>query len=100
MRVAVIGATGNAGTAVLRALADSPEVESIVGVARRVPEAGGEPYDGCEWKSIDIAAATPKDEAVADLTAAFEGADAVIHLAWAFQPTRDADYWPGAAGAG
>lgn len=89
MRVAVIGATGNAGTAVLRALVDSPEVESIVGVARRVPEAGGEPYDGCEWKSIDIAAATPKDEAVADLTAAFEGADAVIHLAWLIQPNED-----------
>jgi nucleoside-diphosphate-sugar epimerase len=37
MRVVVIGATGNAGTALLRALVDEPAVHEIVGVARRRP---------------------------------------------------------------
>jgi uncharacterized protein YbjT (DUF2867 family) len=37
MRVLVTGATGNVGTAVLRALGTDPEVEEIVGVARRRP---------------------------------------------------------------
>jgi UDP-glucose 4-epimerase len=35
MRVVVIGATGNVGTALLRALAHEEAVTEIVGVARR-----------------------------------------------------------------
>ena len=38
MRVVVTGATGNVGTAVLRALAHEDEVTSIVGIARRLPK--------------------------------------------------------------
>ncbi|WP_235350922.1 hypothetical protein [Brevibacterium sp. UCMA 11752] len=37
MRVAVTGATGNVGTAILKVLAQTPEVTSVVGIARRMP---------------------------------------------------------------
>ncbi len=41
MRVVVVGASGNVGTAVLRRLAEEPVVTSVVAVARRVPRADG-----------------------------------------------------------
>jgi nucleoside-diphosphate-sugar epimerase len=78
MRVVVTGATGNVGTAVLRALARDEAVDSVVGVARRIPDTLG---GGVSWHSADVAQ-TP-------LETAFDGADAVIHLAWAIQPSRD-----------
>ena len=37
MRVVVTGATGNVGTSVLRALGEADQVESILGVERRLP---------------------------------------------------------------
>jgi nucleoside-diphosphate-sugar epimerase len=78
MRVVVVGATGNVGTSVVTALQAAPEVSSIVGVARRLPEAGDSSID---WVSADIVSA--------DLRPVFCDADAVIHLAWAIQPARD-----------
>jgi UDP-glucose 4-epimerase len=78
MRVVVVGATGNAGTSTVRALREDPAVNSIVGIARRVPEHAG---DGVEWREADI-----RD---ADLVGHFRGADAVVHLAWLIQPSRD-----------
>jgi nucleoside-diphosphate-sugar epimerase len=78
MRVVVVGATGNVGTSLVRALATDENVSSIVGVARRLP---GWRVDRTEWRQADVAAA--------DLTRIFDGADAVVHLAWLFQPTRD-----------
>jgi nucleoside-diphosphate-sugar epimerase len=78
MRVVIVGATGNVGTGVVRALAAEPRVESVLGVARRTPEWR---VAGTEWAAADIA--------TDDLTALFRGADAVVHLAWAFQPTHD-----------
>lgn len=86
MRVAVVGATGNAGTAVLRALSRCSAVTSVMGVARRRPDVSIRPYADCDWASIDIAAATKPHLAVERLTDAFEGAEAVIHLAWLIQP--------------
>src|SRR5687767_4113376 len=80
MRVAVIGATGNVGTSLIRALSADPEVESIVGVARRVP---GPPVAKVEWVGADITKS--------ELKPALEGADAAVHLAWAIQPSRDDD---------
>jgi len=83
-RVVVVGATGNVGTAVLRRL-HSAEVERIVGIARRTPDPSLFPYNGVQWVSIDVGL----PDAAARLSEAFEGADAVIHLAWALQPNRD-----------
>lgn len=84
MRIVVIGATGNVGTAVLKRLASQPEVSSIVGVARRAPDATVEPYAGVEWKLIDIGT----KRSVETLTEAMRGADAVVQLAWLMQPNH------------
>ena len=78
MRVVVTGATGNVGTSVVAALEREPRVTEIVGVARRLP--GGDPKK-VRWVGADVAE-TP-------LTPIFEGADAVVHLAWAIQPSHD-----------
>lgn len=76
-KVVVTGATGNIGTAVTTALSAAPEIESIVGVARRVPE---RVVPKLRWVAADVA----KD----DLVELVRGADAVVHLAWRFQPTH------------
>ncbi|EKU47566.1 NAD-dependent epimerase/dehydratase family protein [Brevibacterium sp. LS14] len=89
MRVAVVGATGNVGTAVLDELAHTPEVSSVLGIARRLPDTDAAPYSESEWASIDIGAAVSQDVAIARLADAFTGADAVIHLAWLIQPNSD-----------
>jgi UDP-glucose 4-epimerase len=78
MKVVVTGATGNVGTAVLRALADDDQVDEIVGIARRTP---ARPFPKVRWAALDLAH-DPLDEPM-------RGADAVIHLAWLFQPTHD-----------
>jgi UDP-glucose 4-epimerase len=75
-RIVVTGATGNIGTSVVAALSEHPEVASIVGVARRRPSWE---VPKTEWVAADV-----RD----DLTVTFAGADAVIHLAWHFQPTH------------
>ncbi|WP_063048982.1 NAD-dependent epimerase/dehydratase family protein [Nocardia arthritidis] len=52
MKVVVTGASGNVGTALLRALrADGCE---IVGIARRIPDRAREPYSSVRWVSCDI----------------------------------------------
>jgi len=78
MRVVVTGATGNVGTALLRALAGEERVEAIVGVARRMPS-GSAPKT--TWAPADVS----RD----DLEPLFAGADCVVHLAWLIQPSRD-----------
>lgn len=92
MRVAIIGASGNAGTALLHALRGAPEIEEIVGIARREPDVAAAPYDAARWELIDIAAPAPNEEGedlvVERLAAALEGVDAVVHLAWLIQPNR------------
>jgi UDP-glucose 4-epimerase len=79
MKVVVTGATGNVGTSTVRALSESSAIESIVGLARREPT-----WTPPKTSWIEANVLT------SDLGAAFEGADAVIHLAWAIQPSRDA----------
>lgn len=86
MKVTVIGATGNAGTAVLRALKETPEVTEITGIARRLPDLTVEPYVDCRWESVDIGAASTAEDSIAQLTEILRGQDAVIHLAWLIQP--------------
>lgn len=85
MRIVVIGATGNVGTALLRRLHAAPEVDAIVGVSRHGPERDGEPYDGVEWRRIDVSS----PESAPSLVEAMRGADAVVHLAWIIRPNRD-----------
>ncbi len=77
-RVVVTGATGNVGTSVLRALSADPAVDEIVGLARRLPQ--------IEFPRTRFVAA---DVAHDDLVSRFRGADAVVHLAWLIQPSRD-----------
>lgn len=78
VRVVVVGATGNTGTSLLGALAEEPAVESVLGVARRLPEAS---FAKTEWAAADVS----KD----DLAPLFRGADCVVHLAWLIQPSHD-----------
>ncbi|HSH23709.1 MAG TPA: NAD-dependent epimerase/dehydratase family protein [Acidimicrobiales bacterium] len=78
MRVVITGATGNVGTSLIENLAAEPEVDAIVGLARRVPR-WQQPKT--TWAVVDVA----RD----DLEGHFEGADVVVHLAWIFQPTHD-----------
>jgi nucleoside-diphosphate-sugar epimerase len=78
MRVVVIGASGNVGTSVLRSLADEPAVESVLGIARRAPR---QSFPKTEWREADVAKSA--------LRPLFQGADAVVHLAWLIQPGRD-----------
>src|SRR5690349_677391 len=83
MRVVIVGATGNAGTALLRRLSAEPDV-SLVGVARRLPTRTGV-YAKATWHSVDIGAAGAEDQ----LGEVFAQADAVVHLAWQIQPSHD-----------
>jgi UDP-glucose 4-epimerase len=78
MKVVVTGATGNVGTSVVDALGQRAEVEQIVGLARRRPS--WQPAK-TRWEGADIL--------TSDLASLFAGADAVIHLAWAIQPSHD-----------
>jgi UDP-glucose 4-epimerase len=87
MRVAVTGATGNVGTALVDALTDDGRIEEVVGIARRTP-------------SPDVAAASPRVRYVAadvahdDLRPLFADVDAVVHLAWKIQPShRPLETW-------
>jgi UDP-glucose 4-epimerase len=80
VRVIVIGATGNVGTSLLKALADEPAVSSVAGIARRRPQLE---VPKTEWVAADIVNA--------DLAKVMRGADAVVHLAWLIQPGRDRD---------
>jgi nucleoside-diphosphate-sugar epimerase len=78
MRVVVLGASGNVGTSLLCSLAAEPGVESVLGVARRIPERS---FPKTEWAQADIARSP--------LRPLFQDADAVVHLAWLIQPGRD-----------
>ena len=78
MRVVVTGATGNVGTSLLASLARDARVTEIVGVARRRPEWVNEKTT---WVEADVARS--------DLGPVLAGADAVVHLAWVIQPSRD-----------
>jgi len=82
-RIAVTGATGNVGTALLRRLVADDRVERIVGIAKRRPDLD---LPRVDWATADVG----RD----DLTTALAGCDSVVHLAWQFQPTRDpAETW-------
>jgi nucleoside-diphosphate-sugar epimerase len=82
--VAVTGATGNLGTALLRRLtAPSTGVAEVRGLARRQPPAIA-PYTDVNWHLTDLGAVQSEDV----LPGFLDGVDAVVHLAWALQPGR------------
>ncbi|MCU1516666.1 MAG: epimerase [Pseudarthrobacter sp.] len=89
MRIAITGASGNAGTALLRNLQRQLEAKpgtlELVGISRRIPDTSRAPYRGVEWHTLDIGV----DTDVPLLRAALSGVDAVVHLAWQIQPNRD-----------
>ena len=87
MRIVVIGASGNVGTALLRRLHEARPGDELVGIVRRPPTPEGE-YRGVEWHSLDVA----EPDAARELSRHFAGADSVVNLAWGFQPTRNIDY--------
>jgi nucleoside-diphosphate-sugar epimerase len=80
MRVAITGATGNVGTALVERLMGDDRVTSVVGIARRRPDDESGPGAGVEWVEADVA--------TDDLRPHLAGVDAVVHLAWQFQPTH------------
>jgi nucleoside-diphosphate-sugar epimerase len=78
VRVVVVGATGNVGTSLLDSLAAESQVESVLGLARRLPSVS---VPKVEFARADVAST--------DLVPPFRGADAVVHLAWLIQPGHD-----------
>jgi nucleoside-diphosphate-sugar epimerase len=75
-RIAILGATGNVGTALVTAL--RARGDDVVALARRAPAA---PIDGVEFRAVDMS--------TDDLAPELRGADALVHLAWQFHPMRD-----------
>jgi L-alanine-DL-glutamate epimerase-like enolase superfamily enzyme len=66
MRLVVVGATGNVGTSLLEVAAADPEIDSILGIARRLPR---DEFAKTTWVRTDIT----KD----DLVPHFRGGEAV-----------------------
>jgi UDP-glucose 4-epimerase len=81
VRIAVTGATGNIGVQVMRALARHPEVDEVVGIARRRPFLD---LPKVVWREADVSAH--------HLVPLFRGCAAVVHLAWVLQPSRDREH--------
>lgn len=91
MRIAITGASGNAGTALLRNLqghlARKPGSLHLSGISRRRPDTDRMPYTGVDWYPLDVGLERDRPR----LEAALQGIDAVVHLAWQIQPNRDLD---------
>lgn len=81
MRIAITGASGNVGTALVHRLHEAGH--ELVGVVRRPPD-----DDRVTWHAADLTT----DAGEETLRAAFAGADAVVHLAWGFQPSHREGY--------
>ncbi|MCD4527173.1 NAD-dependent epimerase/dehydratase family protein [Nocardioides sp. cx-173] len=84
MRIVITGASGNIGSALLRAL--SGQGHDLVGVVRR-PVGRPAGTDPVTWVRADLT-----EDCAPLLRQTFRGADAVVHLAWGFQPSHDLDY--------
>lgn len=80
MRVVVTGATGNVGTSLIGSLRRERAVSEVVALARRPPDLA---RDKVRWVQADVT--------TAELGPLFEGADAVVHLAWAIQPSHSGE---------
>jgi nucleoside-diphosphate-sugar epimerase len=85
VRIVITGASGNIGTALVERL--SAGGHELVGIARRPPEPGPKLASLVEWHSADLA----EPESTRVLARAVQHADAVVHLAWGFQPSHRLD---------
>lgn len=91
MRIAITGATGTLGRALVRRLLAADPHTEVMGLARRLP-AGTTPRSAGQgrlrWTTVDLA-----DEAcLPRLRAAFHDVDAVVHLAWGHRPSDRTSY--------
>jgi nucleoside-diphosphate-sugar epimerase len=77
MRVVVTGASGNVGSELVEALTRADGVSAVTGLCRRTHD--WRPA-GVDWSWADVATTA--------LEPVFEGAAAVVHLAWLFHPMR------------
>ncbi|TAK36113.1 MAG: SDR family oxidoreductase [Chloroflexota bacterium] len=79
MRVAITGVSGYLGTRLLAYLDQRPEIETIIGMSRTRPS-----YDSkkLSFHSMDI------NGPIGDVLAGHQ-VDALVHLAWVFEPTHD-----------
>ena len=75
LTVAVTGPTGDIGRAAVRALEQAPEVERIVGMARRPFDPADLDWERAEYRQGDVLDRESVDALV-------EGADVVVHLAF------------------
>jgi UDP-glucose 4-epimerase len=75
LTVAVTGPTGDIGRAAVRALEQAPEVERIVGMARRPFDPADLGWERAEYRQGDVLDRESVDALV-------EGADVVVHLAF------------------
>lgn len=87
MRIVIVGASGNVGTALLRELAGRSSGDPVVGVCRRLPPRRP-PYDIARWTGVDVS----RPDAAGALASVLRPDDVVVNLAWGFQPTRDVGY--------
>ncbi len=76
LTVAVTGPTGEIGKSFISALERAPEVERVIGMARRPFDLAGQGWEKTEYRRGDVL----DREAVEALV---EGADVVVHLAFA-----------------
>jgi UDP-glucose 4-epimerase len=76
LTVAVTGPTGEIGRAFISALERLPEVERVIGMARRPFDLAGHGWEKTEYRRGDVLDRDAVDELV-------EGADVVVHLAFA-----------------
>ncbi len=82
LTVAVTGPTGEIGISAVTALDRDPEVERIIGMARRPFDPAGQGWTKTEYRQGDITEREAVDRLVAD-------ADVVIHLAFIIMGSRE-----------
>ena len=82
LTVAVTGPTGEIGMSAVAALEARPEVDAVVGLARRPFDPAAHGWTKTEYRQGDILDRTAIDELVAD-------ADVVVHLAYLIMGSRE-----------
>jgi UDP-glucose 4-epimerase len=92
--VVVTGASGNVGSALVAVLQE--DGHEVTGLSRRAPAPDRPPFAGVPWHTIDL---TSEDD-VPELRRVVRGADAVVHLAWGFQPSHRIDHLEELGGGG